>query len=84
LKENVDKTMKNMKAFQIARMGQMGQRNVVLFLRLKGLSKTAIHDKLVAVLSENAVSYSSVARFCREAILGLNSEEASSAIITQR
>jgi hypothetical protein len=30
------------------------------------------------VLQENAVSYSSVTRFCREAILGLNSEEASS------
>jgi hypothetical protein len=36
----------------------MEQRSIVLFLRLKGLSKMAIHYKLVAVLQENAVSYS--------------------------
>jgi hypothetical protein len=36
----------------------MEQRSVILFLRLKGLSKKAIHYKLVAVLQENVVSYS--------------------------
>jgi hypothetical protein len=56
----------------------MEQRSVVFFLRFKGLSKTAIHDELVAVLQEDAVSYLSVTRFCREATLGLNSQEASS------
>jgi hypothetical protein len=64
----------------------MEQRSVVPFLRLKGLSKKVIHHELVAVLQENAISYShlSVTRFFREAVLGLNSEEASSAIIVQR
>jgi hypothetical protein len=61
----------------------MEQGIVVLFLRLKGLSKKAIHRELVAVLQGNAVFYSSVTRFCREASLGLNSEEALSAIIAQ-
>jgi hypothetical protein len=41
----------------------MEQRSVVIFLRLKSLSKKAIHHDLVAVLQENAVSYSSVTRF---------------------
>jgi hypothetical protein len=56
----------------------MEQRSVVLFLRLKGVSKKAIYRELVAVLYQNAVSDSSVTRFSREAILGLNSEETSS------
>jgi hypothetical protein len=54
----------------------MEQRNVVLFLRFKGLSKKAIQHELVAVLQENAVSYSIVTIFCREAIFGLNLEDA--------
>jgi hypothetical protein len=66
-----------MNVFQIIGMDQMEQRSVVLFLRLKSLSKKAIHHKLVVVLQENTVLCSSVARFCREAILALNSEEAS-------
>jgi hypothetical protein len=41
----------------------MEQRRVVLCLRLKAFSKKAIHHELVAVLQENAVSYSSVTRF---------------------
>jgi hypothetical protein len=56
----------------------MEERTVVDFLRLKRLPKTAIHYELVAVLQENAVSYSNVTRFCSDAILGLNSEEVSS------
>jgi hypothetical protein len=78
LKEKVEKTAKNIRKFQIIGMGQMEQRSVVLFLRFKGLSKNAIHHELVTVLQENAVSYSSVTRFCKKAILSLNSEEASS------
>jgi hypothetical protein len=58
----------------------MEQRSVVLFLRLKGPSKKAIYHEPVAVLEENVVSHSSVTRFCREAILGLNSEELSSSL----
>jgi hypothetical protein len=68
-------------------MHQMEQRNVVLFLRLSDLSKKAIRHGLVVVLQENVVSHSNVTRFCREVILGLlglNSEEASSAIIAQK
>jgi hypothetical protein len=56
----------------------MEQRSVVLFLRLNGLSKKAIHREPFVVLQKSAVSHSSVTRFRREAILGLNSEEASS------
>jgi hypothetical protein len=78
LKENIEKTTKNLKVFQIVGMDQMEQRNILPFLRLKGFSKKAIHHELVAVFQENAVSYSSVTRFCEEAILGLNSEELSS------
>jgi hypothetical protein len=47
----------------------MEQRSVALSLRLNGLSKKAIRHEFVAVLQENAVSYSSVTRFCREAKL---------------
>jgi hypothetical protein len=58
----------------------MEQRSFALFLRLKALSKKAIHihHERIAALQENAIPYSSVTRFCREAILDLNSEEASS------
>jgi hypothetical protein len=42
----------------------MKQRSVVLFLRLKGLSKKAIHPELVAVVQEDAVSRPSVTIFC--------------------
>jgi hypothetical protein len=65
-------------------MDEMEQRSVVFSLRLKGLSKMVIHHELVAVLQENPVAHSSVTRFCRESILGLNSEEATLAIITRR
>jgi hypothetical protein len=78
LKETVEETTKNIKRFQIVGMNHMEQRSVVILLRLKGLSKKTMHYELVAVFQENAVSYSSMTRFCRETILGLNSEEASS------
>jgi hypothetical protein len=54
---------KNVNAFQIIGMDQMKQRSVVLFLQLNGLSKKSIHNELVVVLQENAISYSSVTRF---------------------
>jgi hypothetical protein len=59
-------------------MDQKEQRSVVVFLRVQGLSKTMTHHELVEVLQENAVLYSNVTRFCKEAILGLNSEQARS------
>jgi hypothetical protein len=61
-------------------MDQMEQMSVVPFLQLKGLSKKTIYHEFVVVLQENTVSYSSVTsvtRFCKEAILGPNSEEVS-------
>jgi hypothetical protein len=56
LKENVEKTTKDTNVFQIVRTDQMEYKSVVLFRQLKGLSRKAIHDKLVAVLPENAAS----------------------------
>jgi hypothetical protein len=63
MKENVEKTPKNVNLVQIVGMDGMEQKNVVLFLRIKGLSKKTIHHELVAVLQENSVSCSSVTRF---------------------
>jgi hypothetical protein len=63
LKGKAGKTTQNINAFQIVGMDQMEHGIVVLFLRLKSLSKKAIHHKLVAVLQENAVSCKSVTRF---------------------
>jgi hypothetical protein len=57
---------KNINVFQIVGMDQidrMEQKSVVLFLRLKNLSKTVIQHELVVVLQENIVSYSSMTRF---------------------
>jgi hypothetical protein len=66
LKEKVEETTKNINIFELVgmdEMDEMEQRNIVLFLRLKVLSKKAIHHELVAMLQENAVSHSSVMRF---------------------
>jgi threonyl-tRNA synthetase len=63
LKEKIEKTAKNINVFQIVEMDQMEQRSVVRFLRLKGLLTKVIIDELVAMLQENAISYSSVTRF---------------------
>jgi hypothetical protein len=52
-----------MNVFQIVGIDQMKQRSVLLFLRLKDLSKKAIHHEFVAILQENSVSYSSATRF---------------------
>jgi hypothetical protein len=77
MKEKVAKTAKNINVFQTVGMDQREEGSVVLFLRLKALLKKAIHDELVAVFQENAASYLCLTRFYREAILGLNSEDAS-------
>jgi hypothetical protein len=69
--------MKNVGTFQIVGMHQMEQRSVALFLQVKSLSKKAIHHELVAMLQENALSYSNVTRFCREPVLGRNWEDVS-------
>jgi hypothetical protein len=53
LKENIEKTTNNINVFQIIGIDEMEQKSVVLFLRLKDLSKKAIHYKLVAVLQES-------------------------------
>jgi hypothetical protein len=50
VKENVEKTTKNITAFQIIAMDEMGQRAVVPFLRLEGLSTKVIPHELVAGL----------------------------------
>jgi hypothetical protein len=78
LKENVEKRTENMSGLQPVGMDEMKQRNLVCFMRLKGLSKKVIHHELIAILQENAVSSSNMTRSCKEAILGLNSEQVSS------
>jgi hypothetical protein len=57
LKENIEKTIKNISAFRIVGIEQMEQKNVVLFLPLKGLSKKPIRHELAEMLQENVVSY---------------------------
>jgi hypothetical protein len=63
LNENVEKTTNNINGFQIVGMDQMKQTSAVRVLRVKALSKKAIHYGLAAVLQENAVSYSGAMRF---------------------
>jgi hypothetical protein len=46
---------------------KMKQRPIVAYLSLKGMSARKIHDDIVATLGPNAVSYSSVTRYLREA-----------------
>jgi transposase len=45
----------------------MTQRPIVTYLSLKGMSAREIHDDILATLGPNAVSYSSVTRYLREA-----------------
>jgi hypothetical protein len=45
----------------------MTQRPTVAYLSLKGMSVREIHDGVVATLGPDAVSYSSVTRYLREA-----------------
>jgi hypothetical protein len=46
----------------------MEQRSIFLYLARKGLSPLAIHDNLVPTLGKDAVSYSSVTRYLRDAV----------------
>jgi hypothetical protein len=45
----------------------MTQRPIVAYLSLKGMSAREIHDDIVATLGPDAVSYSSVTRYLRDA-----------------
>jgi transposase-like protein len=45
----------------------MTQRPIVAYLSLKRMSTREIHDDIVAALGPDAVSYSSVTRYLREA-----------------
>jgi hypothetical protein len=47
----------------------MDQRSIVLYLTRKDLAPRAIRGALVATIGSEAVSYSSVTRYVREAIL---------------
>jgi hypothetical protein len=47
----------------------MTQRLIISYLSLKGMSAREIHDDIVATLGPDVVSYSSVARYFREARL---------------
>jgi hypothetical protein len=46
----------------------MEQRSIVLYFARKRLSPLAIHDDLVTTLGADAVSYSSVTRYLRDAV----------------
>jgi hypothetical protein len=87
LKEQGKKTTKDINVFQIVGRDQVEQRSVILSLRLKSLSKKAIHHELVAVRCCRRVRLvleCDGILLCREVMLDLNSEEDSSAIIAQR
>jgi hypothetical protein len=45
----------------------MTQRPIVAYLSLKGMSAREIHDDIVATIGPDAVSYSLVTRYLREA-----------------
>jgi hypothetical protein len=45
----------------------MAQRPIVASLSLKGMSAREIHDDIAVTLGPDAVSYSSIARYLREA-----------------
>jgi hypothetical protein len=43
------------------------QRPIVLYLRIKGMALDAIHDDLVRTLGKDAVTYSTVTKYTRNA-----------------
>jgi hypothetical protein len=43
----------------------MGQKSIVLYLRMKGMTLDAIHDDLVHTLGKDAVAYSTVTKYTR-------------------
>ena len=44
----------------------MDQRSICLFLAMKGLSATDVHNELVAVLDPDAITYSTVTSYLRQ------------------
>jgi transposase len=54
---------------------KMTQRPIVAYLSLKGMSAREIHDDIVATIRPDAVSYSSVTRYLREARFPLSKPE---------
>ena len=62
----------------------MDQRSIALYLNKKGLNAKEIHNELVDVLQEEAVSYPTVTRYLREGRLALkeSTEEKNSILIT--
>jgi hypothetical protein len=52
----------------------MQQRSIVLSLATKGLSPLAIDDDLMTTLGADAVSYSSVTRYLRDAIFASSNQ----------
>jgi hypothetical protein len=45
----------------------MDQKPIVLYLRMKGMALDAIHDDLVRTLGKDAVAYSTVTKYVRNA-----------------
>jgi hypothetical protein len=56
--------------YSFGNVSTMDQRSIVLHLHLKGLWPHVIHDDLVAILDPEAVAFSTVPRYLREAKLG--------------
>jgi hypothetical protein len=54
----------------------MDEQMIIAYLALTGLSARAIHDVLTATLGRDAVAYSSVKRYLREAHLRPSSQDA--------
>jgi hypothetical protein len=50
----------------------MDQRSIVFYLNTKGWMARVIHDDLVATLGEEAIAYSTVTKYLREAQTGRN------------
>jgi hypothetical protein len=48
----------------------MDQKSIVLYLNRKGWLTRVIHDDLVATLGEEAIAYSIVTKYLREAQIG--------------
>jgi hypothetical protein len=45
----------------------MDQKSIVPYLRMKGMDLDAIHDDLVHTLGKDAVAYSTVTKYARNA-----------------
>jgi hypothetical protein len=45
----------------------MDQKPIVLYLRMKGMALNGFHDELVRTLGKDAVAYSTVTKYARNA-----------------